>query len=483
MDEKIQVYLNKKIGNINKNIYGHFIEHLGRCIYGGIYEEGSPLSDENGFRKDVLDAIKRIRVPVLRWPGGNFASNYHWEDGIGEKEKRPRRFDTAWSAIETNHFGTHEFIKYCQIAGAEPYICLNLGTGTLDESLAWVEYCNSNRDTHFVNMRKQNGCDEPFRVKYWGIGNEIYGKWQHGYCSAAEYGEKAREFSQFIKKIDPDIKTIAVGANNPDWDLEVLKRCGHIVDYISIHIYLNPNKDNFYDIVAASSYIEERLKLLKSVIDVAGSFLSSDKEIQIAFDEWNIWRKASVETQMEEPYNLADSIFACGVFNSMHRLCNSVTMANLAQLVNVLGAISTSKDDILLNTIYWAFYLYSNYMADTFIESVVDSENFSTDFLNLKNIPYIDASATIDEKNKILCLAVINRHKDNNIQAKIDAFGGKISGNARIFELNGKTPFSFNTFEEKQNVRVIEKKPLTVDNRFSYVFPAHSTTVIQVKYE
>ncbi|GAI11507.1 unnamed protein product, partial [marine sediment metagenome] len=220
---RIKVDLERVIGKIDPNIYGHFIEHLGRCIYGGIYEEGSRLSDENGFRKDVLKAVRSIKCPLLRWPGGNFASNYHWEDGIGPKEERPVRFDLAWNKEETNRFGTDEFIEYCRAVGAEPYICVNIGTGNLDEAIHWLEYCNSTGNTYYAKLRAKNGHPEPYRVKYWGVGNENYGEWQVGYRSAKEYAKVLREYAYFMKVVDPTVKIIAVGADEPEWDLEVIK--------------------------------------------------------------------------------------------------------------------------------------------------------------------------------------------------------------------------------------------------------------------
>ena len=191
---------------IDPNIYGNFIEHLGRCIYGGIYEENSPLSDERGFRLDVLEAIKGLNVPVLRWPGGNFVSGYHWMDGIGPKEKRPRKVDWAWHAEESNRFGTDEFIEYCREVGTEPYICVNLGTGTIDEAAAWVEYCNGTGDTYYANLRRQNGHPEPYNVKYWGLGNEMYGFWQIGAKTADDYAKLAMEAAKLMKWTDPSIK-------------------------------------------------------------------------------------------------------------------------------------------------------------------------------------------------------------------------------------------------------------------------------------
>jgi alpha-L-arabinofuranosidase len=200
---KIAVSPARRIGRIDRNVFGGFVEHLGRCIYGGLYDEGSPLSDSHGFRKDVLGLLRELRMGVLRWPGGNFVSNYHWTDGIGPKNDRPRRPELAWGGEEPNRFGTDEFLAYCSELGTEPYICLNMGTGTLREALDWVEYCNGAGDTHWANLRRAGGHEEPYRVRYWGLGNEMYGEWQVGAVSAEEYVREATRWARAIKMLDP----------------------------------------------------------------------------------------------------------------------------------------------------------------------------------------------------------------------------------------------------------------------------------------
>ncbi len=201
----IKVDADRRVGAVSPLIYGQFIEHLGRCIYGGIYDEGSPLSDEAGFRTDVLEAVRGLRVPIIRWPGGNFVSAYHWEDGIGPKEARPRRWDLAWKTEESNRFGTDEFIAYCREVGSLPYICVNTGTGTIEEAAQWVEYCNASSDTHHADLRRQYGHEHPFGVRWWGIGNEISRDWQIGKREAKEHAWAAREYAKAMRRVDPDI--------------------------------------------------------------------------------------------------------------------------------------------------------------------------------------------------------------------------------------------------------------------------------------
>ncbi len=240
----IAVDIRRRIDGINKNIYGGFIEHLGRCIYGGIYEPGSPLSDEKGFRKDVIEAIKRLNVTNLRWPGGNFVSGYHWMDGIGPKEKRPKKMELAWHTVETNQFGTDEYIEFCRTINTEPHICINMGSGTMDEARDWVEYCNGKEDTYFANLRRQNGHPEPYDVKYWGLGNEISGHWQIGAKSAEEYATMALEFAKVMKWTDGSIQLIACGSCQQipaemEWNRIVVQKLIDIADYLSIHMYVS----------------------------------------------------------------------------------------------------------------------------------------------------------------------------------------------------------------------------------------------------
>jgi alpha-N-arabinofuranosidase len=242
---KAFVNLNYPIGDLSPLVFSHFIEHMHRCMYGGVYEENSPLSDSRGIRQDVFRAAQKLRMGNLRWPGGNFVSGYHWEDGIGPKESRPARMELAWHGIETNQFGTDEFIQYCRELGTEPYICVNLGTGSLDEARNWVEYCNGTSNTYYANLRRKNGHPEPYGVKYWGLGNEMYGPWQQSTRSAQEYADYAREAGKLMKWVDPTIQLVGCGRDGiSEWDWTVLQTLAPIIDYYSIHIYTG--SDDYY---------------------------------------------------------------------------------------------------------------------------------------------------------------------------------------------------------------------------------------------
>ncbi len=480
---KIKIDVDGKIGKIDRNIYGNFIEHLGRCIYGGIYEEGSPLSDEEGFRKDVLQVARDLKVSILRWPGGNFVSGYHWQDGIGPRDSRPRKFDLAWFAEESNRFGTDEFIAYCRKMETEPYICINLGNGTLEEAAGWVEYCNAITNTYYANLRRKYGHREPYRVKYWGLGNEIYGPWQIGHKNAEDYAKSALEFGKAMRWVDPEIKLIACGANDPDWDRMVLERLVPLVDYISIHFYVG--SEDYYETLASTEWVEQRIKILAYAIEIAKAKLKINRDIGIAVDEWNVWYRTNPgrgETrQLEENYNLRDALCVASFLNVFQRNSKWVTMANLAQMVNVIAPIITSPEGLFRQTIYFPLQLYTHHSGNVALNIWWDSDSFSSEKYNVKSAPYLDCSATLNEQEGMLALAVVNRHRGQEQECQIELPGLNLEKESTVYEINGKNPEITNSFREPGNVKIVEKKFNKVSSKFTYIFPAHSLTMLKMK--
>jgi len=249
---------------------------MGRCIYEGIYEEGSPLSDQDGNRKDVVEAARRLHVTQLRWPGGNFASGYHWQDGIGPKDCRPTRFNLAWAQPESNRFGTDEFMIACHKVGANPYLCINMGTGTMDEAAAWVEYCNLEGGTYLSDLRKRNGHPEPYGVKLWALGNEIFGDWQIGRKSLQEYATDAVEFAKVMKAVDPSIVLVACGSGEPAWDKSILEALVNHVDYVSEHYYAEVDMlGDYYEILGSVAEMETLIRSSAAIAASRSSFVSS----------------------------------------------------------------------------------------------------------------------------------------------------------------------------------------------------------------
>ncbi len=343
---RISIDLARRIGTVDRRIFGNFIEHLGRCIYGGIFDEGSPLSDARGFRRDVLEAARPLRIPVLRWPGGNFVSGYHWLDGVGPAAERPRRSELAWYAEESNRFGTNEFIEYCRVLDTEPYICVNMGSGTMDEAQAWVEYCNGTGNTHWANLRRAHGHPEPYRVRYWGLGNEMYGSWQIGHLSPEDYVKKARAFALVMKRTDPDIQLIGCGHNGwSDWDQIVIDGLAPIIDWYSIHLYTG--QTDHYTTVFQSHQAERAIRICAALIERARYTQRLTHPIAIAFDEWNVWYRTRTDEDrksgIEERYSLSDALAVATYLHGFIRHCQVVRMANLAQLVNAIAPIFTSR--------------------------------------------------------------------------------------------------------------------------------------------
>lgn len=489
---RIRIDLERTLGEVDNRIFGGFVEHLGRCIYGGIFDEGSPLSDEQGFRLDVLAAARALRVPVLRWPGGNFVSGYHWTDGIGPREQRPRKMELAWHSEESNRFGTDEYIAYCRRLGAEPYICINMGTGTLDEAQAWVEYCNGTGNTYWANLRRRNGHPEPYGVKYWGLGNEVYGPWQIGALAADDYVKRAVEFAKVMKWTDPSIQLVGCGDLGwTDWDRRVLEGLAKHVDFHSVHIYTG--SDDYYSNVFAPHQAERALRIAQALIDRVRYEQRIQHPIYVAYDEWNVWYRArKPETRLEERYNLADALAVATYLNVFIRHCRTVRIANLAQMVNVIAPIFTSREGLFLQTIYHPLRLYAENTREVALDPLVECEEYVLDpaletsprphrVADLGPFKLLDVAATRDRERREITLAVVNRHRDAAIEATIQLDEGFPIGQAAAFEVNGASPEAVNSFAQPDAVGVRASAPPVEGGRLRYSFPAHSVTVMRLR--
>jgi alpha-N-arabinofuranosidase len=483
----------RRIGAVDPRIFGNFIEHLGRCIYGGVYEEGSSLSDARGFRQDVLAAARPLRIPHLRWPGGNFVSGYHWLDGVGPRDQRPRRTELAWYAEESNRFGTNEFIEYCRVLGTEPFICVNMGSGTMDEAQAWVEYCNGTGNTHWANLRRAHGYPEPHRVRYWGLGNEMYGGWQIGNLEAQEYVKKARAFALVMKRTDPSIDLISCGQNGwNDWDEVVLDGLAPLIDYHSIHLYTGCA--DHYATVFQSHQAERAIRICAGLIERVRYAQRIAHPIGIAFDEWNVWyRTRSHEDRVggvEEQYTLTDALAVASYLNGFIRHCRVVKLANLAQLVNAIAPIFTSREGLFLQTIYHPLRLYAEHTRATALDIHVDGPTYDLapeqetsavgrhhHVADLGPFQLLDATATADEDGRRITLAVVNRDRDREHAATVDLGGSRVAGGLSVAEVNGPAVEARNSFATPDVVGVRERRQEASGSRFTLTFPAHSVTV------
>jgi alpha-N-arabinofuranosidase len=471
-------------------MFGGFIEHLGRCIYGGIFEPGSPLADEHGFRRDVLDAARQLHMPLLRWPGGNFVSGYHWTDGIGPVDRRPKRLDLAWHAVEPNFFGTDEFIEYCRALDVEPYICLNMGTGTLDEARAWVEYSNGVSDTYWANLRRANGHPEPYGVRYWGLGNEMYGAWQIGHLTPEEYVLAAQRWADALRRTDPNIELVGCGKDGwSEWDRIVVDGLASYVNYHSIHIYTG--SDDYWSNVLAPHQAERALHVCKALIDRARYLQHVEREVGIAYDEWNVWFRERAEVSgLEEHYTLADALAVATYLNIFVRHCQSLRIANLAQLVNVIAPIVTNKDGLFLQTIFHPIRLSAEYtqaialdpvvMCDTVIHRDLTDAPWPHRVADLGPFKLLDVAASRDEAGKRLTLSVVNRSPERAIPTTLE-LGRAVNGNgSRIHSVAGPSPMAANSFAETNRVGVTTQPLEASGNRIEVVFPRHSISCLEL---
>lgn len=497
---EIKIDIDRTIGKVNDNIYGNFAEHLGRCIYGGIYDPGSKLSDKEGFRKDVLQAVKNLHVSILRYPGGNFASNYHWKDGIGPMDKRPARLNLAWGNLDNNHFGTDKYIEYCRMIGAKPYLTVNMGTGTMTEAQQWVEYCNVKSGPYYAELRKKYGHPNPFDVKYWSLGNEMDGPWQIGHLNAEQYSEKAHQFAHIMKLTDPSIKLVGDGGAdfNPGahpfhWDQVVLNKLKNDIDYLSMHMYVGNLNNNYYDFVATPMVTEQRTKVVKGMIRAAMQTADRGNRnpIYIAWDEYNVWYRARGGSKMvgnhalEEKYNLEDALVISEFLNVFVRNADIVKMANLAQLVNVIAPIFTSKTGMYKQTIYYPLQLFAENVHGTSLRVLVKCKTYDTNRFyiglnerqkQINNVPYLDVSATYDHGKVVI--SVVNRNKDKAITTDILSETGQFSGPFKVYEVDGPNIKSKNDFTHT-NVKTVEKPDFNArGQKITYSFPPHSLTML-----
>jgi alpha-L-arabinofuranosidase len=480
-------------GMIDRNIFGGFTEHLGRCIYGGIYEPGSPLADKDGLRKDVLEALKHLNMPIIRYPGGNFASGYRWRDGVGPAKERQARTDLAWHDLETNQFGTNEFITFCRKLKSEPYMVVNCGDGDMREARDWVEYCNGAGDSTPVKLRREHGFDNPHNVKYWGVGNEVDGHWQIGYKTPQEYARAFKEYGKVMKWVDPNIKLIASVVSH--WEGEwversqvLLEQASDLVDYLSLHWYVGNPEHDFSKYMAISELLEARLAAFEGIIKAERLQKNIKRPIYLAVDEWNVWYRTHPQfggepekTKLEETYNLEDALAAAIQLNAFIRHAGMVKMANLAQIVNVIAPVFTKPDDLVLQTIYYPFELYSRTCGGKALEVWWEGDTFTGG--DYKAVRTLDVSATLDDPKKRISVYVVNRSKSKEASTRIQLMEGKFKGKVKIFTVNGPDINDSNTFDTPEQVITRESAAAAKSNNLDITFEPHSVTALVVEIE
>lgn len=436
---KVKVIVNKsfQIGDIDKRIYGSFVEHLGRAVYGGIYEPTHERADDLGFRSDVLDMVRRLQVPIVRYPGGNFVSDYNWMDGVGDKAKRPRKLELAWKSIETNEVGIDEFWQWANRAGAEVMMAVNLGTGTPQDAKNLVEYCNLETDTKYANMRRENGFEKPFNIKTWCLGNEMDGPWQAGQKTAEEYGRVATETAKLMKLVDSSIELVACGSSNynmktfGNWELTVLEHAYDYVDYISLHQYCSNKKDNAADFLGRSEQMNAFIKSVVAFCDATKAKKHSKKTVNLSFDEWNVWYH-SAQTKvddwqiappiLEDIYNFEDALVVGCMLITLQNNCDRVKMACLAQLVNVIAPIMTETGGrVWAQTIYYPYLYASLYGRGCALSPVVECESYVTS--DNISVPYLAVSVIDNKEKRELTVFAVNRSLDECAELMLELQG------------------------------------------------------------
>jgi alpha-N-arabinofuranosidase len=494
--------------DMDRRLLGAFLEHLGRAIYTGVYEPGSPRADANGFRTDVIAEIKGLGVPVMRYPGGNFVSGYNWLDGVGPKKERPAVLERAWNSLETNQFGTNEFIDWCKLVGTEPLLAFNLGTGTPEMAVAYVEYCNLDKGTKWSELRRSHGRQQPHNVRYWCLGNEMDGPWQMGHMPAREYGRKARDTARQIRVLDRELQLIACGSSNtimPNylvWDREVLEECYDQVDAISLHNYYGNTRDltggNTSRYLAMNLDMERQILEIAAVCDYVQGVRKSPKRLWLSFDEWNVWYRArsgdAVDGKrgfapklLEEVYNLEDALLVGGFLNTLLRRADRVRVGCLAQILNVIAPLVTNETSVLRQSIFYPYAWALKYARGRVLDLLVESDTYPisgaglrADFARNDQVPFVDVAATLDPQNGQACVLMLNRDLDAERELVLEWRDPTPTRVLACETLTGADLKAFNTFEEPKRVVPRPLDPPQASARMTFKLPARSYSVAHI---
>jgi alpha-N-arabinofuranosidase len=494
--------------DFDRRVLGSFLEHLGRAIYTGVYQPGSSLADGKGFRTDVAREIKELGVPIVRYPGGNFVSGYNWLDGVGPKSQRPTVLDRAWNSLETNQFGTNDFVDWCRLVGAEPLLGMNFGTGTPEMAVAYVEYCNVDTGTKWSELRRSHGYQQPHNVRYWCLGNEMDGPWQIGQLQAREYGRKARDTARQMRVIDRGLQLIACGSSSTGmpqylaWDREVLEECYDQVDGISLHAYygntqpLTGNNTSRY--LAMNLDMDRQIREIAAVCDYVQGLRRSSKRLWLSFDEWNVWyrarsgnatdgRRQAAPKLLEEVYNLEDALLVGGFVNTLLRNSDRVRVACLAQLVNVIAPLMTSDTATLRQSIYHPYAWALRYARGRVLDLRVESDTYpivaaglQPEFARNDQVPYVDVVATLDGQNGQASVLMLNRDLDAERELVLEWRDVTPTRVLTCETLTGSDLKAFNTFEQPKRVVPQRLDPPAPGTRMTFKLPPRSYTVAQL---
>ena len=504
---RLTVVLNEPTGKLNRNILGHFTEHLGACVYDGMWV-GTDSSTPNvqGVRKDTAEALRRIQAPIIRWPGGCFADTYHWRDGVGPRDKRPTTWNIFWGREESNAFGTDEFVEFCHLSGASPYLCFNVGSGTVKEDIEWFQYCNSKDPITVVKQRTANGHADPYGVKYWSIGNESWGC--GGNFLPEDYANHYADITTYVSRLaqGQDVQFVAVGLGTGDWNRKFFETLAERarpfsrtriqrVNQLSIHHYFRDGEavkfsdKDYYDLLGSVEVLEGMLRRTIGVID---EFTQPEGQyIGIALDEWGVWHPipSTGDRALFQPNTLRDGLLAAVTLNSINGFGHRVSMANIAQTFNVLQSLAFTKGpQMVLTPTYYVFDLYQPHMDAMGLKTVLDSPTYEIEqsgpplfgFRGRQRRPkiardYISVSASLDESKKKLCLTLVNQHLTDAMEVEIELAAGAAATAGKVRELTSANVRDQNTFDQPEVIKSPVEKSLSVSGRkFTQTVPAHT---------
>ena len=494
MDARVALNTEARVGTVDRRIFGGFLEHLGRAVYCGVYEPGSPLSDEHGFRRDVIDALARLRMPVVRYPGGNYVSSYVWKHGVGPKDQRPRRPDYAWQSIETNQFGIGEFMSWCAAARTRPMIAVNLGTEGACEAGELVEYCNLQGGTTWSDARIAHGRRQPFGVELWGLGNELDGPWQAGHVTADVYARKAYQASFLMKQLDPSIQTVAAGSSGRgmstylEWDRVVLETCWNTIDFISAHRYSENQSGDTSWYLAEGTEIDRILEDYAAVIGYVRGRLRSNKPVHLAFDEWNVWYRArhgehvrggwrEAPHLLEEVYNLEDALVTAQYLTAFLRRADLVKVACLAQIVNVIAPVMTRAEGLWLQTIYHPFALISEHCGSVSLTPRVFAPDYDAGARG--HVSVLDAAATFEPATGDVAAFLVNRSSSEQLTVTLQLDDRVFTQRATCSVLGGIDPKAENSWEQPARVQPRPGEVTVADGAITLRIPAPGLAVVK----
>lgn len=493
---RIKIDLDRKSGDISRGIFGGHIEHNKRRVYGGIYDPRSPQADEGGLREDVKQALIELGITNIRYPGGNFVSAYRWRDGVGPREQRPVRHNVAWNTIETNEFGTDEFIAFCRKVHSDPYFCVNCGDGDMREAADWVDYCNSRTDTEMAKLRARNGSPESYGIVHWGIGNEVDSPTQIGTKTPYEYARAATEFGKLMKRIDPSIRIIAAGVRTWEDHPRVLARelgdeksewvergqlilemAGPYVDYIALHRYIYPRlTESFESCMLGPRAVEEHLTAYEGLIKAVSLNRGLTHPIRIAFDEWG------AEPRFDHD-DLEGALATAMYLNTFIRHSDVVRIANFNPMMRSFMPVQPDRDfaEVFRQTIYHSFRLYSSTCGPQSLDVHWDGDTFSGIYMghSFDSVRTLDVSGTVNVATGHLVLYVVNSSPEKTIDTNISLSDGRFNGNLFVHTLNGKDPSSCISSDNPDGVVVTKTNHEVSGRQFTYSFEPHSLTVIE----